>query len=151
MNLPWKRYLLMLCWAIMSGTFHLHFNGLAREVRSSIANTLEVRLSCANPSIWTLTHIFKLILKDVITIQKVKPEVIIMKLISFIPNALFCYHFMHFFTWYNVLMSFSRMNTIIILDAILWKIWAFQSIVHGYFVICFNSCVEKWNLCIVYY
>ena len=55
------------------------------------------------------------------------------------------------FTWYNVLMSFSRMNTIIILDAILWKIWAFQSIVHGYFVICFNSCVEQWNLCIVYY
>ena len=37
----------------------LHFNGLVQERRNSIANALELRLSCANPSIYGCISIYK--------------------------------------------------------------------------------------------
>ena len=34
---------------------HKHVDGLAQERRNSIANALEFRLSCTNPSIWAFS------------------------------------------------------------------------------------------------
>ena len=33
-----------------------YFDGLVQERRNSIANALELRLSCTNPSMWTMTQ-----------------------------------------------------------------------------------------------
>ena len=43
-----------------------HINGLVQERRNSIANTLELRLSCTNPSIFS----------DTFLIQTFKPQIV---------------------------------------------------------------------------
>ena len=36
--------------------FHMHFDGLVQERRNSVANALELRLSCTDPPIYTYSH-----------------------------------------------------------------------------------------------
>ena len=37
--------------------FALYIDGLVQERRNSIANALELRLSCTNTSIWVVLHV----------------------------------------------------------------------------------------------
>ena len=48
--------------AVMSWCYHGYIDGLMQERRNSIANPLELRLSCTSPSIWTFRLCFQLLL-----------------------------------------------------------------------------------------
>ena len=41
---------------LLSLVLIFHIDGLVQERRNSIANALELRLSCPNPSIWNLAY-----------------------------------------------------------------------------------------------
>ena len=48
---PVIAYFILLCWN-KKYSVKINIDGLGPERRNSIANALELRLSCTNPSIW---------------------------------------------------------------------------------------------------
>ena len=51
-------------WNISNRT-NIYFDGLVQERRHTIANALELRLSCINPSIWATTVELDLLAYDI--------------------------------------------------------------------------------------